>query len=615
MAAAQDAFGVSVGTERIGLYNDRSVRGFSPVTAGNVRLESVYIDIQGSLNNRLVQGSTVRVGLTALGYAFPAPTGIVDYRLRGTHATNGIGLSGQVGSFGSMALEADGKLALAGDRLSLAGGLSLHRSENYPGIANRSVNIALALPWKLGEGFEATPFWSYTRNSEEEQPTVFVAGPYLPPDIDGEHFDQPWTDQEREQETYGTLLRAQFSPWIGLRAGVFRSRQTTFESYSDVFRNTTPDGFADHSVSASPKEQRASTSGEMVLTLRAAEGPRSHAIHLLGRGRFADSLYGGSDSVHLGRARIGTIDPRPKPAYAFGEQSTNAVRQITGGIGYEGRWEGVGEINAGLQRTGYRKTVARPGQAETSIANQPWLYSVSAALSVNSRIALYGGYTKGLEENGTAPDVSSNRGEPLPAAITSQREAGVRFVLRPDLRLVAGAFDLRKPYYSLDQRNVFTHLGSLKTRGIELSLAGTFAAGLNVVAGAVLMDPQVTGEAVELGRVGMRPVGQTQQQWRMNIDYRLPFWSALSLDAGIVHTGPVAASVRPDPATGEQMNVPARTEIDLGLRYRFRIADNPAVLRVRLQNLTDTRGWDPTSSGGFRVQNPRRFQAQLSADF
>src|SRR5690606_32151652 len=99
-----------------------------------VRLESVYIDIQGSLNNRLVQGSTVRVGLTALGYAFPAPTGIVDYRLRGTNAANGIGLSGQVGSFGSMALEADGKLSLAGDRLSLAGGLSLHRSENYPGI-------------------------------------------------------------------------------------------------------------------------------------------------------------------------------------------------------------------------------------------------------------------------------------------------------------------------------------------------------------------------------------------------------------------------------------------------------------------------------------------------
>jgi iron complex outermembrane receptor protein len=129
------------------------------------------------------------------------------------------------------------------------------------------------------------------------------------------------------------------------------------------------------------------------------------------------------------------------------------------------------------------------------------------------------------------------------------------------------------------------------------------------------MDPQVTGEAVELGRVGKRPVGQTQQQLRINIDYRLPFWDALSLDAGIVHTGPIAASVRPDPATGKQMNVATRTEIGLGLRYRFRIADNPAVLRLQVQNLTDARGWDPTSSGGFRVQNPRRFQAQLSADF
>ena len=40
VTAAQDAFGVSVGTERIGIYNDRDVRGFSPVTAGNVRVDS-----------------------------------------------------------------------------------------------------------------------------------------------------------------------------------------------------------------------------------------------------------------------------------------------------------------------------------------------------------------------------------------------------------------------------------------------------------------------------------------------------------------------------------------------------------------------------------------------
>jgi hypothetical protein len=80
--AAEDAFGVSVGNESVGLYNSSSVRGFSPVAAGNVRIEGLYFDQAGDITDRLVDGTTIRVGLTAQGYPFPAPTGIADYKLR-----------------------------------------------------------------------------------------------------------------------------------------------------------------------------------------------------------------------------------------------------------------------------------------------------------------------------------------------------------------------------------------------------------------------------------------------------------------------------------------------------------------------------------------------------
>lgn len=82
VTAAEDAFGSSVGNESIGLYSPRQVRGFSPVMAGNVRIEGVYVDRQSVISQRLVEGSTIRVGLSAQGYPFPAPTGIGDYRLR-----------------------------------------------------------------------------------------------------------------------------------------------------------------------------------------------------------------------------------------------------------------------------------------------------------------------------------------------------------------------------------------------------------------------------------------------------------------------------------------------------------------------------------------------------
>ena len=82
MKAAGDAFGTSVGNEKIGLYSATDVRGFSPITAGNIRIEGLSVTEHGGFTNRVVSGSTIRVGLTAQGYPFPAPTGIADYSLR-----------------------------------------------------------------------------------------------------------------------------------------------------------------------------------------------------------------------------------------------------------------------------------------------------------------------------------------------------------------------------------------------------------------------------------------------------------------------------------------------------------------------------------------------------
>src|SRR5687768_108193 len=82
VADAEDAFGSNDGGEDLGLYGPFDVRGFSPIDAGNVRIEGVYVDRQADLSLRLVEGSRIRVGPSAAGYAFPAPSGVVDYRLR-----------------------------------------------------------------------------------------------------------------------------------------------------------------------------------------------------------------------------------------------------------------------------------------------------------------------------------------------------------------------------------------------------------------------------------------------------------------------------------------------------------------------------------------------------
>src|ERR1700761_2394417 len=80
--SAADAFGLTLGLESVGLYNPGSVRGFSPISAGNVRIDGMYFDLQGPPSERVVEGSTVHVGVSEVGYPFPAPTGIADYNLR-----------------------------------------------------------------------------------------------------------------------------------------------------------------------------------------------------------------------------------------------------------------------------------------------------------------------------------------------------------------------------------------------------------------------------------------------------------------------------------------------------------------------------------------------------
>src|SRR5581483_8871534 len=44
VASAQDAFGFTLGLETIGMYSPGQVRGFSPQSAGNVRIDGLYFD-------------------------------------------------------------------------------------------------------------------------------------------------------------------------------------------------------------------------------------------------------------------------------------------------------------------------------------------------------------------------------------------------------------------------------------------------------------------------------------------------------------------------------------------------------------------------------------------
>jgi iron complex outermembrane receptor protein len=151
---------------------------------------------------------------------------------------------------------------------------------------------------------------------------------------------------------------------------------------------------------------------------------------------------------------------------------------------------------------------------------------------------------------------------------------------------------------------------------VELSLAGQPIEGLSVVAGTVLLDANVSGEAVDLGTIGPKPVGTTGRTVRANLDYRLPFFEQLSVDLGINSlAGKVASAGEFAEFGGRQVTTDPLATFDIGARYRFKAGATPATLRAQITNVFNVYRWNVFSNSSFRFVDTRRFLLSLAADF
>lgn len=610
-ASAEDAFGTSIGNERVGLYSSTDVRGFSPVQANNIRLEGLYLDRPAAFTDRLVEGNSIRVGLTAQNYLFPAPTGIVDYRIRPAGNRPVVSTMIGVNSFGGGRIEVDAQIPVVADRLSIVAGAAGFLDALPSGANAVLASYAIAPRWRPREGLEIIPFWSRIDTWDREATPIYIpAGPYLPPRVERRLYPGPgWADQRNIVTHLGGIAKWRAGGGWALAAGLFRSVTETPEQYAHILAELTPDGTATRRISRDPLQKIAATSGELRLSRTIEAGRSRHSLHATLRGRLRDSLFGGGRALSFGR--VGVEDPirAARPEIAVGAQAVEDVSQWIAGLAYDGRWTGIGTIGLGLQRTGYRKTVTRPGAAPSRTVDHAWLPTATLALDVAPRLALYGSYTRGLEESGIAPDSAANRTEVLPAILTSQADAGLRWKATDRLNMVAGLFEVRKPYFAADARNVFTDLGTVRHRGVELSVAGNVADRLTLVAGAVLMRPRVMGEPVREGRIGRRALGQTGRILTLATQYALPGVEGLQLTMNVTHRGARAAD------TLNRVKVPARTLVDAGVRYTFKLAGTPALLRFTLVNLTNAYDWQIVGSGGYQVNQPRNATLFLTMDF
>jgi iron complex outermembrane recepter protein len=617
VASATDAFGLTLGLESIGIYNPGGVRGFNPQTAGDVRIDGLYFDQQGPLSNRVVEGSTIRVGVSEIGYAFPAPTGIVDYDLR--HPGNGTPSATVVasaGPFQAHGLSVDGVLPIDSGKLQLPMGASyqigtqtLFGSAN-PGYTSTIVNFGATPQWKPNEQLSVRGIFDWTDTTQAKTlPLVFTAGDYLPPQTPRGYLGQNWAEGRTLWENYGGIVTAQLSARWSLAAGLFHSSADNPVSYADLYLDTKRDGSAEQFVVGSPDQRTSSTSGEFRLTGHFGTGSWRQEIVLLARGRDTLALYGGSDVVDVGPALIDQGIQVPEPTFSYSARTRDRTELSSAGLAYRVEWQERGDFALGIQQESYDKDVTSVAPSEERLTDHPLRAYATAAWALTDRLTSYAGYTQGLEDSGVAPSSAENRGTILPDARTWQTDAGIRYSVTPQVKLITGVFEIEKPYFNFDTSNFDRALGLQQAKGLEMSLSGQVLKNLDLAAGVLLGEVKIIGPNLSAEGVGSMAFGQPRIQGTINADYKFPRWPAFSADLTIYHFGTAPASV--DGATQN----PALTALFLGGRYRFTVLGAPATLRVQVQNLTNAYYWNMGFSPGFAQFSPRSYFGYLTADF
>lgn len=617
LATANDAFGLTLGLESIGLYSPGLVRGFNPQSAGNVRIDGLYFDQQGALSNRVVEGSTIRIGVSEIGYAFPAPTGIVDYDLR--HPGNGTPSATVVasaGPFEARGLSVDGNLPLISSDLQLPIGASLQTSTQTasgvvdPGYTSTVANVGATPQWKPNDWLTFRGIFDWTQTTHAKTlPVIFTAGDYLPPETPRGYYGQNWAEGRSLAENYGGIVTARLGTHWTLAAGVFRSIADAPVSFEDLYLNTLPNGSAEQYIVGNPDQRTSSTSGEARVTGRFGSGAWRHSVVFLARGRDTLALYGGSDVVDVGPAFIDQGIQVPEPSFTYTARTQDRTELSSAGVAYRAQWQGHGDIAFGVQQESYDKNVQSPELPAARLTDHPLRAYGNAALALGERVTAYAGYTQGLEDSGAVPSTAANRGTILPDARTWQTDAGFRFLLTSKLKLIAGVFEIEKPYFNFDTNNVDRQLGIQRARGVELSLSGEVVPNLNVAVGALLGEVNIIGSNLAADGVGTTAFGQPHVQGAINADYRFPWCPGLSADITVVHFGTTPASV------DDVVQVRAQTVLLAGGRYRFKILGAPATLRVQVQNATNYYFWYIGYSPGFFQFQPRGYFAYLTADF
>jgi iron complex outermembrane receptor protein len=603
VATAADAFGERVGTEQAGLYSETQVRGFDLNDSGAYRIDDAYFSRAAALNDPVLAGVGVRVGVNAVRLAYPSPSGVVSYRLREAGLTNQLRVGVGLREFGTRVLQADASVR-EGD-LSFAGGLVWRPEWRLAGgNEGTAIEVGGVGAWQLAPAQRLRAFATIYHRHYDGDWAVIPAASALPPVARDLHQYSPsWAETEAASTNTGVLYDARFGN-LSLDVTAFRSL-FDIDGYDYTLLVADADGTASATTYRNPAQTKLADSAEARVQWRADTAGFSHL--------FSTSLRGGRTTIDLASQLaipLGGFDlrhgdaPEVAPIGWSGTRGEDVVERVSASAAYGLAWRDRLQLRFGVHRTRYDKDVLTIAGVRTAGSSATTLFDASAVVDVTDRTAAFGSWVTGLEESGVAPTSAINRDEVLPPVEAEQFELGLRHAITPKLMLIAALFEVSKPTSGFRADRSFALVGEVRHRGIEASIAGQIDAKTRVVLGAVAFDARVTGPLVDAGIVGREAAGISRRIVNANIERRLA--GQWSVDASLNYFGRRWAD------TANTFTTPAVTTLNLGVRNRFTLAGRPLEFRMLASNITGESGYLAARTGVLSAIAPRSVRALLT---
>jgi iron complex outermembrane recepter protein len=269
----------------------------------------------------------------------------------------------------------------------------------------------------------------------------------------------------------------------------------------------------------------------------------------------------------------------------------------------------------------HRASVRTDGTEATAVDQHLSSPSLGVSYALSSTLNAYASWGRGAESEvvPNRPKQYANYGAALPALMSAQREAGVKWQAVPRVLVTAAVFEIRKPFADdiarVDDER-FDRVAGRKTathRGVEAAVVGKLSAQWSVQLSATWLDARITN-AVNTDLIGKRVTNVPKQAATALIDYQPSVMPGFGVNAL------VSMASRKAVTADNSLEIAGGGQLDLGVRYAHNMGGQRLTWRVNLENASNRFAWReaPTQPWGgiYLFPTPARtLRASMTIDF